>query len=100
MTFGQSDNERAITKIVDELVASWNSHDFSSMKKNSTPAMNWINIIGVWWPNRDIAVAAHTESFNVLFNGVKFEKKSLVMRQITKDVIVANLITYSSSKHG
>ena len=94
MTFGQSDNEKAINKIIDELVESWNSHDFSSMKKNSTPDMNWINIVGVWWTNREIAVAAHTASFNAMFNGVKFEKKSLTMRQITKDVVVANLVIH------
>lgn len=94
MTFGQSDDEKAINKVIDELVESWNSHDFSSMKNNSTPDMNWINIVGVWWTNREITVATHTSSFNAMFNGVKFEKKSLVMRQITKDVIVANLIIH------
>jgi hypothetical protein len=29
-----------------------------------------------------------------MFNGVKFEKKSLTMRQITKDVVVANLVIH------
>jgi uncharacterized protein (TIGR02246 family) len=88
------EDEKSINKVIDELVASWNSHDFSSMEKNSTPDMNWINIVGVWWKDRATAVAAHTGSFNAMFNGVKFEKKSLVLRSITKDVTIANLIIH------
>ena len=95
MALGQTpDYEKPINVIVDELVESWNSHDFSSMKKNSTPDMNWINIVGVWWTNREMAVTAHTASFNAMFNGVKFERKSLTMRSITEDVVVANLIIH------
>ena len=96
LTFSQStnDGDEAINKVIVELIESWNTHDFTSMKRNSTPDMNWINIVGVWWTNREIAVAAHSSTFNAMFNGVKFEKKSLTMRQITKDVVVANLIIH------
>jgi hypothetical protein len=78
--FGQSaEDEKEINKVIDELVASWNSHDFSSMERNSTPDMNWINIVGVWWKDRATAVGAHTGTFNAMFKGVKFEKKKLSM---------------------
>jgi uncharacterized protein (TIGR02246 family) len=93
--FGQPvEGEKEINKVIDELVASWNSHDFSSMERNSTADMNWVNIVGVWWKDRATAVAAHTGVFNAMFNGVKFEKKSLVLRAITKDVVIANVITH------
>jgi len=96
LTFSQStnDGDEAINKVIVELIESWNTHDFTSMKRNSTPDMNWINIVGAWWPNRETAIAAHIANFNAMFNGVKFEKKSLVLRPITKDVIIANLIIH------
>ncbi len=95
ITFGQSkDYEKDINKVIDELTESWNSHDFSSMKRNSTPDMNWINIFGTWWTDRETVVVNHTAKFNAQFNGVKFEKKNLVLRKITKEVVIANLIIH------
>lgn len=95
MANGQSmSDENDINKIIDELLNSWNTHDFSSMKRNSTKDMNWINITGMWWKGREIAVSSHNAIFNSMFNGVKFEKKSLVLRPITNDVIIANLIIH------
>lgn len=93
--FGQSTRyEKDINKVIDELTESWNSHDFSSMRRNSTPDMNWINIFGTWWTDRETVVANHTERFNAQFKGVKFEKKNLVLRRIAKDVVIANLVIH------
>ena len=88
------DPDKAIHQVVDELTESWNSHDFSSMERNSTPDLNWINIFGTWWTDRETVVANHTAKFNAQFNGVRFERKNLVLRKITEDVVIANLIIH------
>jgi uncharacterized protein (TIGR02246 family) len=91
----QTESEKKeINSLIDELVTAWNTHDFTTMKNNSTSDMNWINIVGVWWKSRDIAVGAHQATFNAMFKGVKFEKKSVALRSITADVIIANLVIH------
>lgn len=83
-----------INGLIDQLVSSWNTHDFSTMRNNSTPDLNWVNIVGIWWKDRETAVGAHYGIFNTMFNGVKFEKKSVALRAITNDVVIANLLIH------
>lgn len=93
--FGQSkDYSVAVNKAIDELFQAWNTHDFSLMARNSTPDLNWVNIFGTWWTDREMVVSHHTERFNAQFNGVKFEKKKLSIREVADDVVIANLIMH------
>jgi uncharacterized protein (TIGR02246 family) len=93
--FAQSKaDEIQITKLIDDLIAAYNSHDFTTLKNNSTDDVNWINIVGMWWKGRNEVIGAHNGIFNTIFNGVKFDKKSVSMRSVTDDVMLANVIIH------
>lgn len=87
-------DETQINKLIDELVVGYNTHDFTSLKNNSTDDVNWVNIVGMWWKGRDTVLAAHYSIFNTIFKGVKVEKKSSAIRSVTKDVAIANVIVH------
>lgn len=93
--FAQStDDEAAVTKLVDELAESFNTHNFTTLKVNSTEDVSWVNIIGMWWKGRDQVIGGHYGIFNKIFNGVKFEKKEVTLRRITSDVTLVNVIQH------
>jgi len=93
--FAQSKpDEDQVNLLVDDLIASFNSHDFKTLEVNSTKDVSWVNMMGRWWKGRDEVVSAHKEIFNKIFNGVKFEKKSVSMRFLSADIVVVHVIEH------
>ena len=93
--FSQSSTDEAeVRKLVEELITSFNTHDFTSLKANSTDDVSWVNVMGKWWKGRDEVVNSHYEIFNKIFNGVKFEKQDLSIRFITPDVILVHVLQH------
>jgi uncharacterized protein (TIGR02246 family) len=85
-------DETEVRKLVDELITSFNSHDFTTLKLNSTDDVSWVNMMGRWWKGRDEVVSAHDEIFGKIFKGVKFENKSVTLKPITPDVMVVHVV--------
>ena len=85
-------DEAEVKKLVNELHDAFNSHDFTTLKVNSTDDVSWVNIVGMWWKGRDQVVGAHTAVFDKIFNGVKFEEKEVAFRAVSGDVILVNVI--------
>lgn len=93
--FGQTNtDEEQINKLISEMTDGFNTHNFASLEKNSTEDVNWVNIVGMWWKGRREVVGAHYGIFNTIFKGVKFEKKSVKTRFITKDAAIANVVIH------
>ena len=95
LSFAQSKtDEAAVRKLVDELMLSFTTHDFTTLKVNSTDDVTWVNIVGMWWKGRNEVVGAHYAIFNKIFNGVKFETKELTLRPVSETVILVNAIQH------
>lgn len=95
LAFAQSKADEAVViRLVDELIASFNSQDFTTLKVNSTDDVSWVNIMGRWWKGREEVVQAHQEIFNKIFRQVKFERKSVSLRSLTTDVIVVHAVQH------
>lgn len=93
ITFAQND-EIAIEKQVTQLISDWNTHDFKNIDTYTTEDVEWVNIVGMWWKGRMEVKMAHQATFDAIFNGVPFTKKSLKIRFLTSEVAVANLIVH------
>ena len=93
LSHSQTDEE-SIKSQVNQLVSDWNSHRFENMDSYTTEDVEWVNIIGVWWKGRTEVKQGHQRNFEAIFKGVKFEQKSLKIRNLTKDVAVDNLICH------
>ena len=93
MMFAQdtSKDEAAINKQVDAIIYSWNNHNYDDIKKYATEDTDWVNVVGMWWKGRKESQYAHQVYHNTIFKTSICEKKSVVVRPITKDVAIAHV---------
>ena len=93
----QTKNEVAINQQIDAMIQSWNNHNYDDLKNYTTENTDWVNNVGMWWKGRKESQFAHQAYHNTFFKGVTMEKKSVVIRFITKDVAIAHLVWHYSS---
>ncbi len=82
---------KAVDQKVDELIASWNNHDYSDMVNYSTEDCDWVNVKGMWWKGRKEVEYAHQVFHQSIFKTVVLKKNSTTIRFITKDVAIVHL---------
>ncbi len=93
----RTQDETAINKQVDEMIYSWNNHNYDDLKNYTTENTDWVNNVGMWWKGRKESQYAHQAYHNTFFKDVTKEKKSVTIRFITKDVALAHLVWHYSS---
>ena len=81
----------SIEQKVDEIIASWNNHDYSDMANYATEDCDWVNIKGMWWKGRKEVEYAHQVYHQTIFKTSVLKKNSTHIRFITKDVAVVHL---------
>ena len=84
-------DEAAINKQVDAMIYSWNNHNYDDMKNYTTENTDWVNVVGMWWKGRKESQYAHQVYHNTIFKTSVGEKKSVVIRFITKDVAIVHV---------
>ncbi|MFC3811296.1 SgcJ/EcaC family oxidoreductase [Lacihabitans lacunae] len=88
---GKTD-EAEVEKQIDALIASWNNHNYDDISNYATEDCDWVNVVGMWWKNRNEVQYAHQVFHNGMFKNVKLTKKSIHFRSIAKDVMVVHLL--------
>jgi uncharacterized protein (TIGR02246 family) len=89
-----SKDEAAINKQVDAIIYSWNNHNYDDLKNYTTENIDWVNGVGMWWKGRKESQYAHQVYHGTMFKESVLEKKSVVIRFVTKDVAIAHLICH------
>ncbi len=84
-------NSKAIEQKIDEIIASWNNHDYSDMGNYATEDCDWVNIKGMWWKGRKEVEYAHQVYHQTIFKNSVLKKNGTTIRFITKDVAVVHL---------
>jgi len=92
----RSKDEAAINKQVDAMIYSWNNHNYDDLKNYTTENTDWVNVVGMWWKGRKESQYAHQVYHNTIFKTTVCEKKSIVIRFITKDVAIAHIVWHFS----
>ncbi len=95
----RSKDEAAINKQVDAMIYSWNHHNYDDLKNYTTETIDWVNVVGMWWKGRKEFQYAHQDYHNSIFKTAVCEKKSVSIRFITKDVVVAHIFWHFSDPH-
>ena len=100
-------SEKAIETQIDSFIASWNKHDFSDMKNYIAEDCDFVNIKGMHWKGRENIQFAHQAYHNQFFKNTPIEKRSVTIRFLKPDVVVAHLLWHigaftspSGSKQG
>jgi uncharacterized protein (TIGR02246 family) len=81
----------AIRAVVDRQTDAWNHHDIDAFVADTTPDVDWINIVGMHWEGRDTVRRAHTVLHKGLFAHSSRHTDALDLRQIAPNVVVAVL---------
>lgn len=85
------DDNKQIELGVDALIASWNNHDYSDMKNYATADCEWVNIVGMWWKNRDEVAYAHDVFHKTMFKNTPLSKNKATIRYLTPNVALVHL---------
>jgi uncharacterized protein (TIGR02246 family) len=85
-------DKAAINAQIDAMIYSWNNHNYDDMKNYTTENTDWVNVVGMWWKGRKESQYAHQVLHNIIFKTSTCEKKSVIVRFITKDVAIVHLM--------
>lgn len=81
---------QAIRAVIERKADAWNRHDMDAFVADTTPDVDWINIVGMHWEGRETVRRAHA----VLHKGIFAHSRLLLpdrveLRQIAPGVIIA-----------
>lgn len=88
---GNEADKQAIEKQVDAFMNSWNNHNFSDMKNYTTPDLDWVNVVGMYWKDRREVEFAHQYFHEHMFKTVPLTKNWVRIRFLTRDVAIAHV---------
>lgn len=69
----------AIQKVLNNLSDAWNVHDMDAFVAETTPDVDWVNVVGMHWKGRAAVRKAH-----IAFHKTMFAKSTLMPAQITE----------------
>jgi uncharacterized protein (TIGR02246 family) len=57
--------------------AAWNANDVDGLFAGAAPDMHWINVVGMHWRGRDVALHAHRVFFKIMFRDVSLTLETI-----------------------
>jgi uncharacterized protein (TIGR02246 family) len=64
----------------------WNRHDISSFAELFTQDANFVNVVGMWWKNRDEIEGAHRATHDTIFRNSRLEGKVSSVVELAADI--------------
>ena len=91
-------DEAAIQGVLDRQTAAWNVHDIDAFVAETTPDVDWVNVVGMHWRGRDAVRRAHTAFHKGMFAKSRLlPAQTTVMRQLVPGVA---LVVYTGKIEG
>ncbi len=88
----------AITQVLGRLAEAWNSHDMDAFVAETTPDVDWVNVVGMHWEGRDAVRRAHIAFHKGMFAHSRMLPAEISeMRLLGPDVA---LVVYASKVEG
>lgn len=80
----------AIRAVIDRQMDAWNRHDMDAFVADTTPDVDWVNIVGMHWEGRETVRRAHAVLHRGIFAHSRLlPPESLELREIAPSVVVA-----------
>jgi uncharacterized protein (TIGR02246 family) len=84
----------AIRAVIDRQRDAWNRHDMDAFVADTTPDVDWVNIVGMHWEGRETVRKAHAVLHKGIFaHSSLLPPESLELREIAPGVVVAVYIS-------
>ena len=90
-------DSQAIKKQVGAFTNSWNQHDFSDLKNYTTDDLDWVNVVGMYWKNRNEVEFAHKYFHEHMFKHTSIQENWVKIKFLTPDVATAHVSTRAGS---
>ncbi len=82
-------DEAAIRAILDRQTDAWNKHDMDAFVADTTPDVDWINVVGRHWQGRETVNSEHAKLHAGMFAKSRMLTPEItMMREIAPNVIV------------
>jgi uncharacterized protein (TIGR02246 family) len=79
----------AIQAVLDRQREAWNRHDMDAFVADTTPDVDWINIVGMHWIGRETVRKAHAALHNGMFAHSRLlPAEESTMRQVAPNVVI------------
>jgi uncharacterized protein (TIGR02246 family) len=80
----------AIRAVIDRQADAWNRHDMDAYLADTTPDVDWVNIVGMHWEGRETVRRAHAALHKGIFAHSRLLRPdSLELRQIAPGIVIA-----------
>lgn len=76
--------------IPNRFVEGWNNRDVDEMMSAFTDDAEFINVVGLWWHNKDQIRKAHDYGLKVIFNNSSLKILKTNVKQLTDTIAVAH----------
>lgn len=91
-------DEAAIQGLLDRQTAAWNVHDIEALVAETTPDVDWVNVVGMHWRGREAVKRAHIAFHKGMFAHSRLlPAETTVMRQLAPGVA---LVVYTGEIEG
>ena len=93
-------DELAVRKLVEGLVAGWNAHDGTAFARQFGTDADFTNVMGLHATGRDVIARGHDEIFATMFRGTTLTATIEHVRFLRPDVAAASVVMTLRQKDG
>ncbi|WP_426060324.1 SgcJ/EcaC family oxidoreductase [Hymenobacter sp. B1770] len=90
----RTSEEAAVRATVDACIRSWNKHDYSDLSTYTTPDVDWVTNVGMWWQGREAVRHALQTYHEGMFQNTSLRSEEMRVRFMTPSVAVVHQQVY------
>ena len=84
--------------VASAFVGAWNVHDMDALAKLFAADADFVNVVGMWWRDRETIRTAHMQTHQTIFKTSTLAMDSTTVKFLSSDIAVAHM-TWTLSGH-
>jgi uncharacterized protein (TIGR02246 family) len=86
--------ENAVLATVEACIRSWNKHDYTDLPTYTTPDVDWVTNVGMWWRGREAVRQALQAYHQGMFQNTPLRSEQVRVRFATPTVAIVHQLVY------
>jgi uncharacterized protein (TIGR02246 family) len=86
--------EDAVRATIDACIGSWNRHDYKDLDTYTTPDVNWVTNVGMWWQGREAVRYALQTYHTGMYRNTELRSEQLTVRFATPTTALVHQVVY------
>lgn len=87
-------DETAVRATVEACIRSWNNHNYSDLPTYTTPDVDWVTNVGMWWRGREAVRKALQSYHEGMFQNTSLRSLQVAVRFAAPAVAVVHQVVY------